>query len=481
MSCSFTMKYSVVLLAIVVRVNCSIAERSPSLLSSCKGGGALDSRLFAADAHLQLLQRGAKQLHSSAVLEASRHKVLHAAKLEDVRRPRTGRAHASEGEGVKGLARDTLLFWALGIFITILGQTVMVPGLLMQKLVHMNIASETAAQKSHDVPEPASASDPFTDKQSEPEAEPVLVRQYYYDKIWIAGICVFGLGQLLCWIAFGMAPQSICAPLQCWNIPVCMVLARMLLNEKLPKNCGFYCAILIFGCIWVIVFGPKPPTAYNGETLHVVADHICRPVLLLPLTFMAAMYAFATLVAPALNSKVPIAAAYVMCSAGCAWYSASLSKCVAMLLMTSTLTGNVEITVATAEFGLILVSFAVMATAQIVFFNLALKYGDAIAIVPLYEGLSMTGQIVFGGVLWQEFAGEKWRDFVGFSAGVACVVVGLTLITQASLDSGGFLDSPTHASKEPATNETADDPMRPPSTSWLSVLMPWSSDACWTS
>jgi len=163
-----------------------------------------------------------------------------------------------------------------------------------------------------------------------------------------------------------------------------------------------------------------------------------------------------------------------------------------MLVVTSTLTGNLRISFETVEFGLIVVAFIVMAIAQIHFMNMALKHGNAVAIVPLYEGLSMVGQIVFGGILWHEFAEESWRDFFGFLAGVAFVIAGLTLLTQASLESGGFDDLPSDEesshdeSKVVASNESLKKVLSPAtskqslspssSTSFLQVLLPWRAE-----
>merc|ERR1719284_1825611 len=80
---------------------------------------------------------------------------------------------------------------------------------------------------------------------------------YFLQWRWIIGAVVWALGHLMCWVALGLAPQSILSCLQSWNIVAALALAPVLLNETLPPRAFEYATLLVAGCVIVVVFGPR--------------------------------------------------------------------------------------------------------------------------------------------------------------------------------------------------------------------------------
>lgn len=62
--------------------------------------------------------------------------------------------------------------------------------------------------------------------------------------------------------------------------------------------------------------------------------------------------------------------------------------------------------------------------------NLALAMGDAVVVMPAYESMSLAGQIVVGGMFFQEFHALDATGHLWFWAGVAIVVVGILMVSR---------------------------------------------------
>merc|ERR1719161_3212107 len=88
------------------------------------------------------------------------------------------------------------------------------------------------------------------------------------------------------------------------------------------------------------------------------------------------------------------------------------------------------------EFWVLCLGFVICAVAQVHFLNMSLKYGEAVHVIPTYEAMSMTGQIIVGGLVFNEFAGLGRQAHMWFWPGVCLVLLGI-----ASLAKGAFSQS----------------------------------------
>eukprot|EP00929_Paragymnodinium_shiwhaense_P097206 TRINITY_DN58968_c0_g1_i1.p1 TRINITY_DN58968_c0_g1~~TRINITY_DN58968_c0_g1_i1.p1 ORF type:complete len:411 (+),score=82.76 TRINITY_DN58968_c0_g1_i1:75-1307(+) len=319
-------------------------------------------------------------------------------------------------------------FWLLGTLLSLLGATLTTVGLLMQKKAH-----------SEDDGEVEGAGACQTLVHGERAAQHRAPRPYWMRSKWLFGSLVWLFGNVICWLGMGMAPQSIVAVFDCWNIIVTLALAPWWFGETVTRRTTLGQAVVVVGCLWVIAFGPKE---YHMQT----AEHL-KQACLNP-AFQGAAFASASLLAcmcgyaylQRFRSPSPLTALqYTVVSANFAWYAAILSKCTAALIVTTFATNIME--VQNYLFLGFVCAFVYCAVGQIHFLNMGMKYGDAVVVIPVYMAMSMTGQMVVGGVIFfNEFAGLGLAAHGRFWPGVLCVLAGVVMLSTEDRTAAGGLE-----------------------------------------
>merc|ERR1719313_2387526 len=76
------------------------------------------------------------------------------------------------------------------------------------------------------------------------------------------------------------------------------------------------------------------------------------------------------------------------------------------------------------------VSMVVLAVTNLHFLNMALSVGDAVYVVPVYEAMSIFGQIILGGIFFREFQHLDFYGHLSFWFGVSCIIVGVILLAR---------------------------------------------------
>lgn len=302
--------------------------------------------------------------------------------------------------------KGTEWFWAIGVLVTLLGATLTVVGFMVQKQSH-------------------SASSMAVDSFGRPGAP---TRPYWMETRWLLGGLIWVIGNLVCWIALGLAPQSILAAINCWNIVITLVIAPWLLGEPVSTRTAWSALLLACGTGWVVAFGPK---AYQQHTVVLIVEALKKPqsILAFAVTFIFLM----TMGVTAYNrwkSRAPQALTYFQftaVSATFAWYATLLSKSTAKVLVASVqLHRSLYLN---PVFWVLAAAFPACAAAQVHFMNMGLKYGEAVMVIPLYEALSMTGQIVIGGLVFDEFTSLGPSQHAWFWPGVVIVLLGIISLT----------------------------------------------------
>jgi len=296
------------------------------------------------------------------------------------------------------------VIWIVGLILGLIGQSVVALGYLIQKMAQMS-----TLEKPKRTPRSRNTSDVLDD----------VGVGHAASGTWWFGLAVFLLGHLFCWVALGFAPQSVLACLQSWNMVVVMVLGPRMVNETVPKHALRYCGLITIGCIIVVACGPQEQQSIGDSLDYLLVDMeqwywlgpIGGTVVLIAVTYMI---------------SIPPAFASIILSAVCAWYASTLAKVTAVLAVSAVFFGN------SLEWGVLVVLavFVFLAVLQIHFMNVALRHGDATLVIPLYESLSMIGNIVFGAIFWHEFYGIGVARLIGFIFGVVVIVAGLGLLTH---------------------------------------------------
>lgn len=301
------------------------------------------------------------------------------------------------------------VFWVLGVLATFVGSSLTVIGFMLQKRAHSFLKGE----------------DP----------------RYWTDWRWLLGLLVWFCGQALSWLADGLANKSLLACFNCWNIIIVLVLAPWAFRETVSKNAMLGALIVVGGCVWIVVFGPK---TYYEQTLHSIADGFSKNSFLcvLGVSLCVPASVFARCVYRSWSR--PSAEEYAILSAFCAWYAVLASKCTSMLFLTTVRTKN---QMNSWEFYMFAVVVLLFAIAQMHTLNVGLRRGAAIFVLPTYEACSMTGQLIFCGVFFGKFRDFGISSLIVFWLGALIVVIGVVVLTR----SGASDSAPNHLVAPEAT------------------------------
>jgi len=317
-------------------------------------------------------------------------------------------------------AKGTEHFWIIGVLVTLFGATLTVVGFMVQKQSHSTCDQEI---------------DCFG-------RSPAPTRPYWMESRWLLGGLIWALGNLVCWVALGLAPQSILAAINCWNIIITLVISPYLLGEPVSQRTAGSACLLAIGTAWVVACGPK---AYTQHTVLSIVEALKKPQSIV--AFMVTLIFLASMSAVAVNrsrSRVSQTLSYFQftaISATFAWYATLLSKSTAKVLVASVqLHQSLYLNPA---FWALAAAFPICAAAQVHFLNMGLKYGEAVMVIPMYEALSMTGQIVVGGLVFDEFSGLGPREHAWFWPGVGIVLLGIASLALEQREEVGKKASST--------------------------------------
>jgi len=305
-----------------------------------------------------------------------------------------GASHAA-GAFFQTLPDVTWKRTAAAVAASILGNTLIATGLMVQKLAHR--ADEPQAVRDQ--------------------------RPYFLTPRWLAGLLAFLLGHGCCAVGLALGACTVLSCLNTWCIVVTLLLAPRLLGEAVTPSKVGAVALLVFGCFWVIRHGPHAQHAFSTQLLEVYLQNtmfkaICSCVLLG--TLLVGAQASTTRRRPRLAPfQLTVLAAI------CAWFSVLGSKCVSGLLLTSWSSGQHQFG-SPCAWGAV-VAFISAGLLNLHLLNMALAAGEAVSVMPAYEAMSLTGQIVLGGVFFDELGGLTAQ----FWFGVACAIVGVLLTAGA--------------------------------------------------
>jgi len=233
---------------------------------------------------------------------------------------------------------------------------------------------------------------------------------------------------------------------------VALALAPVLLNETLPPHSFEFASLLVIGCVIVVWFGPRTEE-YQFETVESLQIAFIAPSSA-AVHFVCLSLLILSMSTSLLKDHLFRIERYVLMSATCAWYAALCSKALSMVVITSVVTHHDQEN--KLGFWFFTLAFAVFALGQIHFMNLGLRCGLASAVMPMYEAISMVGQLFFGGILFREFRNFQGNDQYGFIPGVVIILAGLALLIRSNRSVENALPpTPTFASEcRTDTNES---------------------------
>jgi len=286
--------------------------------------------------------------------------------------------------------------WTLtGVLCTVLGTSIVSLGFVMQKRAH-----QVRNGRIDSVP-------------------------YFLEVPWIVAFLTYISGHLVCWLGLGMAPQAVLVQLNSWTVAATGVLGCIVLGETMTFQRFIFIAWLAIGCGLVVTNGPQTNTSETLASLSQRAAnhnvHVCALVMISACFMVLHMRIF---FGPARSSVKQSAGTLTLIAAIIAWFSSITSKCTSSLTLTAV--RHVDADVFThwqywTLHGLMLF----LGCLNMHFINLALQKGEVLFVLPLYEALSILGQVILAGIFFDEFESLRRHQLVTFFAIVLFVVGGL--------------------------------------------------------
>jgi len=304
----------------------------------------------------------------------------------------------------------------LSLVIAACGSTLTVMGMILQKYAHQKALEEAEA---------------CADADEKCLAGQATARTcYLFNWRWVLGLAIFAAGNLVTWVALGMGPNSVLACFNSWNIIFSMVIAPRFFGEPVPRAAQLSAVVLIGGCIWVTIEGPR------SYRLHTV-DSINMLFARFPFT-LSCVICFTILVAAKIkhwfSQSTPVwsAATSVQITSMAsifACYAVLFSKCTSMLVQSSVVSNVSQ--VGYWQFYLWSGATVVCGICQVYWLNESLRHGYASFVIPAYESMGMALQIIVGGIFFDEYRKFTVKKHLLFWPGVLLVLSGLIFLTKS--------------------------------------------------
>jgi multidrug transporter EmrE-like cation transporter len=281
----------------------------------------------------------------------------------------------------------------IGLLVTFIGLAMTAIGLMLQKYAH----NKRMLQKEDER------------------------QNYFTSKWWWIGMTVFCIGNLVFWAVLALVPQVVLACWQCWAMIITILLAPVILGEMVTMGKLINVMVIVFGVVWVVMASPAQYEEYSSEqfwaAIHdVVFLSITGGMLILFIVLIASQWW-------TLKDKLS-ALRYILIAAIINWYSVLSARCSSGFFLSTVVHQNQGIGF---EFWCMLGCMLACAGANVHFLNKALECDKAIFVVPIYESLAISGQILFGIVFFREFDDLNMYQTLNISFAIGVVIGGVLL------------------------------------------------------
>ncbi|GLI58597.1 hypothetical protein VaNZ11_000325 [Volvox africanus] len=310
-----------------------------------------------------------------------------------------------------GLEEKPRDLWYVGAIINVVGSIAINLGTNLMKLGHNKRAKVDCA-----------------------EAQKPPVHKF---KEWCIGMSFFSVGNILNFVSFGFAAQSLLAALGSVQFVSNVIFAYFVLHEPINRMILIATACIVGGCILLVVFGNQTSATYTVKQL---TELYTKPAYVVYLCLMGVgvvggyiLYLHGQKVVSKTGPRgiwyalLPVA--YSVFSALIGTQSVLFSKSMSVILRL-TFTGDNQL--GNWYTWLALPLFLMTAVFWITRLNKGLRMFSAMVIVPVMQISWTLFSIVSGMLYFQEYKGFTPLKSVMFPIGVLVVFVGVFLLTQSA-------------------------------------------------
>ncbi|KAG2424486.1 hypothetical protein HXX76_014538 [Chlamydomonas incerta] len=264
-----------------------------------------------------------------------------------------------------------------------------------------------------------------------PEEEKPPIRKF---RSWVIGLVIFITGNILNFVSFAFAAQSLLAALGSLQLVCNVFFAYMVNKEPVTKLIIFSTGCIIGGCVLLVVFGNQSSETYTVDEL---IDFYKQPAYIVYLVMMGVVV-FGTYVLYLHSKNVCrkrgqrglwyflMLVSYSIFSAMLGSQSVLFGKSISVILRT-TFSGDNQLD--NWYTWVVLPVFTITALFWVTRLNKGLRMFPAMVIVPLMQISWTLFSIVSGMIYFEEYKGFTTLMWIMFPVGVVIVFSGVFLLT----------------------------------------------------
>jgi len=255
---------------------------------------------------------------------------------------------------------------------------------------------------------------------------------FYQQPFWWMGVGVFAGGQIINFLAMGMAPEVVLSCMGVWSMAMNTLFAYLIIGEQLNR---LGVVTLIGSCLamLMVLIGTPSSTTSVGDANGIIRALSGPPFLIMSavvLLALAGLWLFARM-RPSLGLK-PVA--WAITSAILSGYTVMFFKCVSMLIVDPPKTQGPPWNIPMAW--VVLLEACCCGTMQFTATNFALneKDGEALIVFPLSFTVGMLCQIMMGELVFQELDSfQGLGQILLFWGGAALLLICIVLHTEVKV------------------------------------------------
>ncbi|KAK1939349.1 putative magnesium transporter NIPA8 [Phytophthora citrophthora] len=261
--------------------------------------------------------------------------------------------------------------------------------------------------------------------------------------LWMLGFGLVCLGSLLDFVAFGMAPQTLLAPLAALSLVWNMLIAPIFHKEKVTKQNMVATAIIFFGVTLTVIFAGHSTPSYELEDLiRLYQQPAMYAYIILIVCFIGGLFAFCRYIERTHNFEEGLF--HIICYGGIAGtfggQSVLLAKSTVELLK-SAIWGDAGPYMFTQFTSYVIVAgMGACLFFQVHFLNGGLARFDALVVIPVYQSFWILTSVLGGIMYFEEYVNMTRTQMLMFTIGGCVTILGIIVLlkTRHSGDDGRY-------------------------------------------
>ncbi|RLN89563.1 hypothetical protein BBJ28_00021836, partial [Nothophytophthora sp. Chile5] len=258
--------------------------------------------------------------------------------------------------------------------------------------------------------------------------------------LWVLGFALVCLGSLLDFVAFGMAPQTLLAPLAALSLVWNMFIAPIFHKEKVTRQNILATFVIFVGVILTVIFaGHSTPSYELQDLIRLYQQPVMYAYISFIVCFLGGLFAFCRYIERTHEFEGGLF--HIICYGGIAGtfggQSVLLAKSTVELLK-SAIWGEAGAYMFTQFTSYVIIcGLATCLGCQVHFLNGGLARFDALVVIPVYQSFWILMSVLGGIMYFEEYVNMTRTQMLMFSIGGVVTILGIVVLLKTR-QSGAF-------------------------------------------